>query len=205
MRIVAILAKVALVLAYPFLVYVGIRDGYVRAVGVATAAFAVVLLLASSKREKVGDARALAAGPVAIAILGAASAISADARFVLAMPTLASTALLLQFGSSLAGTPVVERFARMIDGELSDAQVRYCRTVTQVWCGYFVLNGGVAAFLALTGRTDLWTLHTGVLGYAGMGLLGGIEYLVRKARFRKFDDHPLDRALARILVGTDRP
>jgi len=32
---------------------------------------------------------------------------------------------------------------------LSAAEVRYCRSVTQVWSAFFVLNGSMAGVLAL--------------------------------------------------------
>lgn len=199
MRVAFGIARVLLALAYPFLVWFLLRQGAVRALGLATAAFALTLIVARVGGARAEDARALVAAPVVLLLLGMASATSHDPRFVLAMPVLVNAVLFVQFASSLGAVPIVERFARMIDGELSAEQVAYCRTVTKVWAAFFVLNGGIAAALAGLGRVDAWTLHTGVLGYVGMGLLGAIEYLTRKARFRKFGDHAVDRVLRRIL------
>ncbi len=124
------------------------------------------------------DLRRAAAGlPVAGACLD-------DARLLLAWPVLVSLALLTAFLVSLrGGHSIVERFARLQKGDLSPAEVAYCRAVTWVWCAFFVVNGGVAAALAVSGRRDLWAMYTGVIAYLLMAILFGAEYAIRRLRF----------------------
>lgn len=195
MRVFLGVLRVALAITYPFLVYIGLSRGSIRGVGLATATVGLALLAMSLRDVRGENARAILASPIVLLGLGTASALSSDARFVLAMPVLVNAVLFAQFATSLRGTPIVERFARMIDGDLSDAQVAYCRNVTIVWCTFFVANGLIAGALALAGPLDAWTVYTGIVGYVAMGTLGALEYVVRKARFRKFSGHLVDRAL----------
>ncbi|HEY6877774.1 MAG TPA: hypothetical protein VI299_07130, partial [Polyangiales bacterium] len=95
--------------------------------------------------------------------------------------------------------PLVERFARMQNPDLSPAQVAYCRTVTQVWCAFFVLNAAISGSLAAWAPLSWWTLYNGLLAYVLMGVLGAGEYLVRKFRFREYGRGLHDRLIARVF------
>ncbi|MNJ71634.1 hypothetical protein D3C77_682010 [compost metagenome] len=81
---------------------------------------------------------------------------------------------------------LVERLARLTDPDLPPAGVRYTRTVTRVWCGFFVLNGTLAAATIWHGDLALWSLYNGLVSYLLMGLLMGAEYLVRLRVKRSF-------------------
>ena len=63
-----------------------------------------------------------------------------------------------------------------------------------------MLNGGVAAVLALAAPLSVWALYTGLIAYLLIGLLGATEYVIRKRRFGRFGKHPLDRALQALLA-----
>jgi uncharacterized membrane protein len=124
-----------------------------------------------------------------------------DHRVLLATPVLINLGLLVSFGGSLrTETPIVERFARMQVSDLSQAEVVYCRRVTQVWSAFFVLNGTAAAVLALAAPLSWWALYTGLISYGLLGLLGASEYVIRKRRFGRFGDNPIDRMLHAVLV-----
>ncbi|MGA8890645.1 MAG: hypothetical protein WB493_03685 [Anaeromyxobacteraceae bacterium] len=131
--------------------------------------------------------------------LAAAAVVVGDDRPLLAWPVIVSLALLLAFGSSLRGIPLVERIARLQVSDLTPAEVGYCRTVTAVWCAFFVLNGAAAAWLAVAGTREAWALYSGVVSYVAMGVLFAGEYVVRKVRFGRFGDGPVDRLLARVF------
>ena len=104
---------------------------------------------------------------------------------MLALPVLISAALLVTFSVSLVrGMPMIERFARMQNPDLPPDHAVHCRQVTWVWCGFFVINGAIAAFLAVRGPLELWTLYSGLIAYVLMGVLFAIEYIVRRFRFR---------------------
>ena len=100
-------------------------------------------------------------------------------------PVLVNATLLAAFGASLVrGPSMVERLARLREPDLPPAAIAYTRRVTQAWCVFFVVNGAICLGLALGASDAAWSLYTGVLSYLAMGLLFGIEYLVR-LRFKR--------------------
>lgn len=95
-------------------------------------------------------------------------------------PVLVNICLLALFSSSLwQKQTLVERLARLQDPKLPDSGIEYTRTVTKVWCLFFLINGSIAlitCFLSLS----IWTLYNGLISYLAMGALFGGEFLVRK-------------------------
>ena len=96
-------------------------------------------------------------------------------------PVLLNLLLLALFGLSLKfGPPLVERLARLREPELPVHAVRYTRIVTAVWAGFFLANALVVAALTLWAPLAWWTLYTGLIAYALMGLLFAAEWLIRQ-------------------------
>ena len=189
-----------LVVAYPAAVYYGLREGRPRLL-----ALAVLVLLLPGVFARVASAGAGHLWPalrpiLPTLVLVGAAAISGDGRALLAVPALVSLGLLMGFGSTLrpGATPMVERFARLVQPDLSPAEIAYCRSVTVVWCGFFVLNAAAAATLAYWDR-EWWALYTGLVAYVLMGLLATVEYVVRKARFRSYGPGLHDRLLSSVF------
>jgi uncharacterized membrane protein len=84
------------------------------------------------------------------------------------------------FSWTLLSPPsLIERLARLKEPDLPPSGVHYTRRVTQVWCGFFVLNGSIAAYTALYSSLATWTLYNGLISYLLMGLLFGGEFLLR--------------------------
>ena len=75
---------------------------------------------------------------------------------------------------------MIERLARLQEPDLPAAGVAYTRRVTQVWCGFFIVNGSVSLLTALFASDAGWALYNGVISYALMGLLFVGEWLIRK-------------------------
>ena len=126
------------------------------------------------------DARWLMAAGGA-ALLGLASVVSRDVLHLKLYPVLVNALLLAFFGASLLrGPSMVERLARLKEPELPQAAVAYTRRVTQVWCGFFVLNGTLAAATALWATDAVWALYNGLVAYGLMGALFAGEWLVRR-------------------------
>jgi len=197
-KLIAVL-NVALVVGYPLAVYLGLTRFGARGVSLLLLLLLLPNLLQKFARASREDLRAVLGLPLSVFGLVGLSAVLDDPRFVLALPVLINGALLAQFALSLRGTPMVERFARMQDPNLGVAQVAYCRRVTQVWCGFFVLNGGISLYLAWFAPLATWALYTGLIAYVLMGTLGAVEYLVRKARFREYGPGLHDRVIARFF------
>ncbi len=188
------------VFCYPFGVYYGLTRWDARAAGV----IAVVLIgsatLVNVRTKDIKELWPVLRIPLAIAVLAALGAVLDDPRFVLALPVLVNLVFLHTFAGSLRGpVPIVERFARMQEPDLSEVEAIYCRRVTEVWSIYFVVNAVLSAALALWGPLTWWTMYTGVLSYVGFGSLFAIEYSFRKYRFRRFGGGLHDRVLKRLL------
>ena len=186
-------------LAYPFAVALSLR--YLEARSAALLLLGLHLLFRlRTLREDLKRARGLVALAASVAVLLCLAALFDDPRFLLAYPVLVNAALLLNFGFSLRGVPIAERFARMETSELTPPQIRYCRNVTLVWCGFFVLNGSVAALLALFAPQAVWAIYTGGVSYVLVGLTFAVEYVIRKARWGHFGPGLVDRTLERFFA-----
>lgn len=175
-----------LTVAYPMAVYWALSSGRPRFAGVVLGVFALVLLLSRAGQAKRGQLLSVLPAPLVVLLVVVVSSWLAEPRLLLLLPALINAVFLVTFGSTLrpGAVPMVERFARLIDGDLSSAQQAYCRTVTWVWCAFFVANGGTALALALWASVRLWTLYTGLIAYVLMGLLFAAEYSVRSFLFR---------------------
>lgn len=75
--------------------------------------------------------------------------------------------------------------ARLRTPDLPPEGVRWCRGVTQVWCGFFVLNGCVALATVLYGDRGLWMIWNGCVSYVLIGILFAGEFLLRRIRMRR--------------------
>lgn len=164
----------AVTVAYPFLVYAGITR--LEPQWLALLLGSVALLRALVARTVFWSAAA--AGALVLAGLSAAGNAVLPLKLY---PVLVNAIFLLVFAVSLAHPPsAIERLARLAEPDLPPAGVAYTRRVTQVWCGFFVLNGAVALWTALRASNEAWALYNGFISYLLMGLLFAGEWLVRR-------------------------
>lgn len=95
-------------------------------------------------------------------------------------PALVNLCLLILFVYSLySPPPVIERLARIQHPNLPAQGVRYTRSVTKVWCIFFLLNGLLALVTAIWADLSFWSLYNGLIAYVLMGVLMAIEFYVR--------------------------
>jgi uncharacterized membrane protein len=88
--------------------------------------------------------------------------------------------MLVIFSWSLLSPPsLIERLARLQHPDLPSAGIIYTRRVTQVWCGFFIVNGAIALATAVWSSFEFWSLYNGVIAYLLMGILLGGEYVIR--------------------------
>ncbi|MCL2765160.1 MAG: AMP-binding protein [Treponema sp.] len=93
---------------------------------------------------------------------------------------------LLIFGFTIfLPPPIIYRFAVLMDKSIPGSPwnkriAEYCRKVTIVWCGFFLLNGSFAAYTVFSGSDTLWTIYNGGIVFILMGLLFAGEYIIRK-------------------------
>lgn len=114
---------------------------------------------------------------------------------ILYYPLIVNLGFLLFFFLSLFQEQTVcERIARKLWAYQHPQQsfppeaIRYTRRVTQVWCGFFVLNGLIALLtigLAHGGDWRAWGWWNGLGSYIAMGVLFALEFLYRKYRLGK--------------------
>lgn len=187
-------------LGYPLAVYAGLSHFGTRGVGL----MVLLLLLPGIVRtiaKRPGQFQAAVGMPLAIAALMLAALLTDDPRFMLAYPALVNAVLLGQFAWTLrpGSSPMVERFARLQVDDLSDAEIAYCRRVTQFWIAFFIVNGGICAVLATPAWRQWWALYAGLLSYVALGVCFAAEYTVRKFLFRRFSSTPLDRVYRRVF------
>lgn len=169
-----------LILAWPFVVWFGLQHNSLPWL-LPLIALLLVLRLRQARR-KVGPMRFIMQS-VALAgiILCIASALLKTHQLLLFYPVVVNLVMLTVFGGSLWTTmSLVERLARLRDPDLPPEGVRYTRRVTQIWCIFFIVNGGIALFTALQGDMRLWTAWNGVIAYLLMGTLMAAEWLVRR-------------------------
>jgi uncharacterized membrane protein len=189
-----------LTFAYPFLIYLGLERLGPRRLALLVAALLAVRGLWLLRGRPIRELRAFVLPALIVGALVGAAAWLDDARLILALPVAINGVLLVAFARTLRrGPSMIERFARLQRSDLSDEEMRYCRSVTVVWCAFFVLNGAVAAALAAFGSLAAWTLYTGAISYVLMGILFAAEFIVRAWRFRHYRGAFTDPLLRRIF------
>ncbi len=101
---------------------------------------------------------------------------------------------------SFKTVPVIERFARLADPNLSDDEVRYCRKLTSAWMFVLAANSALVLSAAFVEDPILWSILVGPASYALLGSPFVVEYPYRKWRFQKFNEkNPVDRLLRRFF------
>ena len=188
---------VLVVAAYPLAVYFGIQYlslGYLLALLLVVAGLRLAMMFSGKGNDNAGGRIGAGALAAILAVLAATSWLRGDSEGLLWYPVFCNLLMLGIFAHSLVfqSQSVIERLARIREPDLPASGVAYTRRVTQVWCGFFVLNGGVAAATALHNDLELWTLYNGLISYLLMGLLLAGEWLVR-GRVRR-DGTPLNGA-----------
>lgn len=168
-----------LMLSWPFVVWFGLAHNSLHWL----LPLMALMLLARLQQSKqaLAPMRFVMRGVAIVGIaLCAASWLLKTHQLLLFYPVAVNGIMLAAFGGSLwTAMPLVERLARLRDPELPDVAVRYTRRVTQVWCGFFIMNGATALFTALHGDMQWWSWWNGMIAYLLMGLLMASEWLVR--------------------------
>ncbi len=163
-------------LLYPFIVYFGLQNYRPRQVIIAVLVVLFVRFVLSFRSNKANEKTLILAGLVfCAAALWHNSEIS-----LLFYPVLINFTLLMLFVISLFHPPtIIERIARFQHPDLPAEGVRYTRQVTIVWSLFFFCNGLIACLTALFCSIEYWSLYNGLIAYLLMGVLMGVEYLVR--------------------------
>lgn len=171
------LLLVLISIAYPFIVYFGLMKFSPLVVGLALVAFLILrLLLNKSRQTRKSEAW------IYLLVLGAVVALLAinEMLAIKAYPVLISLSFAAVFAYSLIyPPPIIERFARMMEGELDAQAMNYTRHVTEAWVIFFLVNASISLWTALYADLALWTLYNGFISYLLIGLMFGGEYILR--------------------------
>ncbi|HCB0617266.1 TPA: hypothetical protein MYL61_004366 [Klebsiella quasipneumoniae subsp. quasipneumoniae] len=169
-----------LLLAWPFIIWFGLAHNSLQGL---LPLMALMLFLRFRQTRRRAGALSVVTQIVAVAgmTLCIASYLLKTHQLLLFYPVVVNSVMLAVFGGSLWSTmPIIERLARLREPDLPERAVRYTRRVTQIWCAFFIINGGVALFTALYSDLSLWTAWNGMISYLLMGTLMAGEWLVRQ-------------------------
>jgi uncharacterized membrane protein len=192
-------------LLYPATIYLGTRWASPRTIAIVLACLWVPLTVLPSRRTAKTRGLAGWAVPLIVGLFLGSTIVLNSMWFLLLLPVALNLGFLFLFGYTLLqGPPIVERFARLIDPDLTSAEIEWCRLWTIIWCGFFATNGLVALILSASGRLTDWVSHNGVVSYVLMGMLFSTEYVCRKFRFGRLRNHFLDRQLGRAFLWMRR-
>lgn len=187
MKLLTILSAIVL-LAYPFAVYYGLNQWGVGTVaGVLGGLF--VLRIIGGNKARLRELKYLAwlSGVIGLILAFLALTFKQTSWFTY-YPVCVNLLMFILFSSSLwQKKTIIERFARLQHPDLPDYAISYTRTVTKVWCWFFVANGAISlttSFISL----DIWTLYNGLLSYLLAGSLFAGEWLVRLHVERKHNE-----------------
>lgn len=87
------------------------------------------------------------------------------------------------FSSLFAKETIIQKFARMMDGELKPKVAIYTKNVTYIWCVFIFLNL-IMSIITFFLPDEIWLWYNGCISYILMGILFSVEYIVR-ILFRK--------------------
>ncbi len=190
-----------LLIGYPLMVYGFLKYFSVRAAAV----LLMVLLIPKVFFIRIHDRKNLWFIGVQILIISIPALLALVYRnpfYLQQLPVLISFMLFCSFGFTLLKPPsMIERFARLVQNELTEEECNHCRFFTGVWVGFFLVHALIIETIIITAGIEAWTLYTGVLGYLFMGIIFAVEYIVRKKRFGRYNNSLLDRCLRPLITG----
>ncbi|MDP2271787.1 MAG: hypothetical protein Q8N23_33090 [Archangium sp.] len=167
------LAFAALTLTYPLAIWLLGDSVEPRWLALSLVLLGALRLAATGQRMWIG----LALGAFGLAAITGVLNVGWPLRWY---PVFINGSLLVLFGVTLFRPPsMAERLARLREPDLPPHAVEYTRKVTMAWCGFFIVNGALAAATSLWGTDAQWALYNGGIAYGLMGVFAGAEYLVR--------------------------
>ena len=178
MKLLTILSAIVL-LAYPFAIYYGLNQW---GLGTVAGVFGLLFLLRiiGSNKTRLRELKyiAWASGLMGLVLTVFAFAFKETYWFTYYPVGVNLFLFLLFFASLRQKKTFIERLARLQDPNLPDYAIAYTRTVTKVWCCFFIANGAVSLTTSFISM-ELWTLYNGLISYLLVGLLFAGEWLVR--------------------------
>jgi len=100
-------------------------------------------------------------------------------------PILILFSLFILFSQSLTTgkIPLISLYAKLLGNKLDEAHLRYNRSLTIIWAGFFLLMAATSILLAVFSSTDTWSLFTHIISYVLIASFFIIEFMYRKRHF----------------------
>ena len=102
-------------------------------------------------------------------------------------PVIMNTFIFCIFFSSLfCKETVIQKVAKRMDGELTDFSRNYTRKLTYVWCVFMFINLSISVATVFM-SAKVWELYNACISYVALGIMFGVEYIVRIILRAKYD------------------
>ena len=169
-----------LIVAYPFVVFFGLKHWSISVIApILIVIFCLRFVFIKNRLPAlVWFSRAITLFIIALVCL---SWLLKENEWLLFYPVAVNGLMLGFFAHSLFNPPsIIERLARIQEPDLPEKGVRYTKSVTKIWCVFFIVNGAIALWTCLQNNIEIWTLYNGIVSYILMGILFAGEWIVRK-------------------------
>lgn len=194
------LVRLALAAGYPFLVLGALQVFAARWVALLFGGLLLVRWLSGRAGSLRQAGRELWLPAALVGVVLVATAVANSERALLLAPAAVNGALLVAFGRTLwKGPPLVETIARLQVSDLPPDEVRYCRSVTAVWCVFFAANSVASAWIAVAAARSTWALYTGFVAYVLVAVLFSAEFVVRSWRFGRYQGTAVEPLFRRVF------
>lgn len=90
------------------------------------------------------------------------------------------------FSSVFCEETTIQKIAKKMDGELTDFSRNYTRKLTYVWCIFLFVNLSIS-FATVFMSPKVWELYNACISYIALGVMFGVEYIVRIILRAKYD------------------
>jgi len=141
---------------------------------------------------------------LALLALPAGAVVTGSALFLRLVPAALQAALAALFVLSLrGGGSLFLDAARIVQPYAPDFIGPYCRKATGVFAALFAVQAVVLTVWVFRPPAHGWATASSAVIWLPLGALFAVEWGVRKAWFRHFGRHPIDRLL-RILLPPER-
>ena len=90
------------------------------------------------------------------------------------------------FSSVFCEETIIQKIAKKMDGKLTDFSRNYTRKLTYVWCIFLSVNLSIS-FATVFMSPKVWELYNACISYIALGVMFGVEYIVRIILRAKYD------------------
>lgn len=180
---------VAILLAYPLIVFFGIQT--VSASSIGFVMLCIVLLRFWHFRKVLHQFPALPIVTAACVVLLLWGSFANSDYALKLYPVVVNLSFFAVFAYSLIKPPAIITLIASIKDKLDDKAIVYTQKVTFVWCLFFILNASIALFTTFSDNPYHWVVYNGLISYILMGVLMLAEWLIRRYVRTKHENQSL--------------